>query len=301
MVLIIIGMLGLSVYLLGKSGFLGVLEPHTLDRILTKILLPAMFFSACIVNNHVVDHVGSQVAFLYIEMLCLGYAILYIGMWCFAGLRVQSAQYAMQLCSNHVMLVAAPLAGLVLGIDAMPVIIVGMLTQVFLIILSVLLDTELRGHALEIISRYYQQSLPVWWAIVLGLLGAYCPWNEGIQLFFNETFEWLCLFNVLFAIIIMAVKSLSIQHSLMDSSVFYIGKLIIVMLLLLFLQLHDMVDDVSLVLLAMMMVSPGMMIKDYVMVHEKDTCIYWKQIIAGCNIWYMIMMVVVGLLPLLWN
>jgi len=300
-VLGIIGLLGVSVYVLSRMGWLGMLDAPTLDKLYIKILLPAMFFCACIANNHLVDHVGLDVAMLYGELLIFFYAAVYLGMWCIESLRSQSAQYAMQICSNHLMMVAAPLAAILFGIDAIPVIILGMLVQLALLIISIILEPDYRKHALEVISRYYQQSLPVWCAIVMGLLASCLPWKEDIMIFFMESFEWLSLFNVLFVSLVMATKSLSIKHSLQESSFLFVGKLLCIIAVLTVLQTRNIVDEVSLVLLSIMLVAPGIMIRDYASIHEHDSSIYWKQIIAGCNIWYMITLVIAAVLPSLWG
>lgn len=261
-----------------------------------KMLLPLMFFFAFSANTHLEEKIAWEVAYAYLAVISFLFWLSYIILAFIPVLKHEKGMHAANLISNHLMLVSAPVAGLLLGIDAMPIIVLGMLGQFWFILLSVLTGRKGWHTIFEIIGRYYGKTLWIWACVVLGILSSHMPWNNDVTQFFSESFDWLCLFNTLFASIVMAGKSCSVDHSLKESGVMYLSKTVLICLILNQLMLYADFDEAQLSLFAIMFFSPGIMIKSS-SISTLDVSQYWKQMIAGCNIWYMITMVVVILLP----
>ena len=134
--LLLAAAIGLGVYVSGRLGWLGHLEAHTMDQISIKLLLPLMFFFAFTANTHLPDKVGWEVAYFYIAIVWAFFWICIITLSFIPVLKGDKDVHAFNMSSNHTMLIAAPLGGLLLGLDAMPVIVLGMLGQLGLIVVS---------------------------------------------------------------------------------------------------------------------------------------------------------------------
>lgn len=295
--LLMAGVLGLGVYAGGKMQWFRDLDAKTLDQIYTKLLLPVMFFFAFVINTHLADRIGWEVAYAYTGIISVLFWLSFILMSFIPALKEDRATHALNMGSNHVMMITAPLAGLLLGMDAIPVIVFGMLTQCWFIMVSVFTVRKPWNDSLEVLSRYYRQTLWVWIAIVAGMLGAHLPWNYEVLQFYADGFDWMCLLNTLFISLIMATKSLSIKHSLRSSGMTYGLRLLLIGLMVVMLGHFSDFDEIQMSLLVMMLLAPGMMVRGHRIESLSPVGMYWKEMIAGCNIWYMIMMVVVVLLP----
>jgi predicted permease len=291
----ILGLFGFSLLLLNRLGYLGVVRVSMMDKILTRILLPSLFFMAFILEAHPMSEQMWQLVGYYATVVGFCFAGFYMGMWFIPSMRDYSAQFAMQLCSNHIAYAVSPILFFVYGQDILGILLYCMCVQWVMLIGSVLIDPGMRNHAMEVLWRYYNQSFYLLWAILFGFLSIYVPWKDTVRYIIGDVFGRLSVVSMFMAVMVMVLKSVKVSNTMRDSLVFFFSKVTLVVLVSYALYTSRVCEVNLLYVLALLLLSPGVIVKDDVLIHHRDTSMYWKQIIAGYNRWYIIMMLMVAL------
>lgn len=291
--MLLFAIIGLWIYFGGRMCYFKSLDSNTLNQIAMRLLLPLMFFCSFALKND--NHVDFYVVYVYAVVVSILYWLSFFILSFFESLQKDRAMHAFNISSNHLFLVAAPLSGLILGAEAIVIMALCMFFQFIYLLVAACFCSSDDYNVWDLMSRYYGQSIWVWIAIALGFLASYLPWNSHVMQFFSDSLECLCLVNVMMSAMIMSTKALMVEHVLSESFSFYVAKLVMLSLCLLVVFTEFGINEENLVLLVLMLLSPGIMILGGHPSSPENK--YWKKMIAGCNIWYIVAIMVLVVLP----
>lgn len=287
--MLLFGVVGLWVYACGYVGQWPRVDAKSLQRLAMHVLWPLMFFFGLMANDHVSEGVGLEVAYVYAVSNLALYGIAVLSCSRTKFFSRYAMMHAIQISSNHLFLVASPMAGALLGFDVLPIMVIGMCVQLMYVLVFALMCREQSA----MFVRYSQDMMPIWMAVVLGLVASFLPWVDSVRAFSADSFDWLASTNVLFSALVMSTKSLEFGDVLRESLPNYLIKTAWTVMATVVFSVWMDFGEAEVLLLVMMLLAPGVMLKSVGDGASDPVGSYWSKAIAGSNVWYMLSVVFV--------